>query len=292
MNALSKTIFQDNQEIARLAVQNRLLKAYEQPVYDRVMAGRSNLKLLDIGCNNGSKTVDRFTGENFSRVIGLEYHPNLAAQARQAYGNDRFTFYHCDVEESGFARRLAFLMKQTGVAAFDIIHISYVLLHLKNPGALLRILRGFLAPGGRLIVVESNDSVSGVCPDPNHLFRGFLDILYRDPFSGDRDCGAKLPALLAECGYRRIALESAAIRAGEGETQKKRDIFYAFFSYLPQDVLLLQRQEPRNDRYAAWAAYLEEHFEALRNLILDQNTRVSMGVSIVTCSGDEGGDRE
>ncbi|OPZ75361.1 MAG: hypothetical protein BWY80_00187 [Firmicutes bacterium ADurb.Bin456] len=92
--------------------------------------------------------------------------------------------------------------------------------------------------------------------------------------------------MLAESGYRQITLESAAIQAGEGETQKKRDIFAAFFSYLPQDVQLLQRQEPHNARYAAWAAWLQGHFEGLQNLILGQNTRVSMGASIATCYGD------
>ena len=47
-------IFDDHKEIDRLAVQNRLLKEYELPVYQRLMEGRRGLRVLDVGCNNGS----------------------------------------------------------------------------------------------------------------------------------------------------------------------------------------------------------------------------------------------
>ncbi len=281
----SNSIFQENREIDRLVIQNRLLKSYEQPIYQRIISGRSNLKLLDIGSNDGSKIADRFSCKNITQVIGLEYHHDLAAQAQKTYGSDRFAFHQCDVEGPDFTEQLSLLMAQNGVNAFDIIHISFVLMHLKNPGKLLTTLRRFLAPGGRLISVEADDSLSKVTPDTDHLFKGFLDILYLDPFSGDRDCGGKLPVLLAESGYRQIVLENTLIRAGASEAQKKSDIFTTFFSYLPQDVLLLQGREPRNARYAAWAAWLEQHIDALQNLILAKNTDVSMGVSVITCSG-------
>lgn len=44
----------------RLAVQGKLLSEYEQPVYQKVMSGRSGLTLLDVGCNNGWKTKSVF----------------------------------------------------------------------------------------------------------------------------------------------------------------------------------------------------------------------------------------
>lgn len=281
-----KEVFQDHLELDRLAVQNRLLKAYEQPIYQRLVSGRSNLRLLDVGCNDGSKTVDRFSIENISRVIGLEYHEELAKKAQAAYGGGGFAFYQCDVESVDFARRLSGLMDQNKVDAFDLIYVSFVLMHLKAPAALLETLRGFLAPGGRLIIVEADDAISAVSTDPDHLFQDFLRILSFDPLSGDRTCGGSLPALLAEHGYQQITIENTTVGAGVGELQRKKELFDVFFSYLPQDILLLLEQEPDNARYAACAAWLERHYEALRSLILAERTEISMGISIITCLGE------
>lgn len=283
---VSKEVFQENLEIQRLAVQNRLLKDYEQPIYQRLVSGRSDLKLLDLGCNDGGKTVDRFSCEAITQIIGLEYHGELAEKAQASYGCDRYAFYQCDVERAGFAQRLGRLMEQHDVDGFDLIYISFVLLHLKDPVALLKTLRGFLAPGGRLIVVEANDAVSRVSPDPDHLFRDFLRVLEFDPFSGDRLCGGRIPALLSQCGYRRIVLEHTKVGACVGELQKKRNLFEVFFSYLPQDIRLLREKEPDNLQYAACAAWLERHYNALRCLVLSDNTEISMGIIILTCAGD------
>ncbi len=286
MRVASCEVFQAHTELDRLSVQNRLLAAYEEPIYRRVLAGRRDVRLLDVGSNDGSKTVARFSHGNVSRVIGLEYHHELVERARTDYGDGRFCFRQCDVEAPGFAVRLAELMAEQGVEAFDVIHISLVLLHLHDPGALLALLRGVLAPGGQLIVVEADDSASKAVPDDGHLFRDFLRILSFDPLSGDRHCGGKTLRLLAKSGYRDIALENTAVRAGGAEAGTKADIFDIFCSYLPQDIRLLREREPENAAYAACGAWLDRHYGDLRRMILRDGTEISMGVSIMTCYGE------
>lgn len=279
-------VFQENKEINRLKVQNRLLKSYEQPVYDRLIGEHSKPTVLDVGCNNGSKSVERFADKTIQKLIGLESLSDLAAAAQKTYGNDKFAFYQCDVEEADFENRLCRIMEQHEIEAFDVINISFVLMHLKDPRLLLKILHSFLAPGGFLFVVEPNDSISVVSADEEQLFRKFLQILYQDPYSGDRDCGTKVSAFLEESGYQKILVENILIHAKQEDLQKKSIIFETFFSYLQQDVLLLQREEPDNCIYADWKSWVDEHFEQLQDLILGKNTRVSMGISIITCQGD------
>ena len=46
--------------------------------------------MLDIGCNDGMKTVERFSSEAVSRVLGLEYNEKLATKAQQSYGNEKY----------------------------------------------------------------------------------------------------------------------------------------------------------------------------------------------------------
>ena len=43
-----ENIFESNKEIDRLAVQNRLLKEYEEPVCRRLLEGRQGVRVLDV----------------------------------------------------------------------------------------------------------------------------------------------------------------------------------------------------------------------------------------------------
>ena len=56
----SQTVFEKGWELDRLTVQNQLLRECELPVYQKLLEGKSGLRLLDVGCNDGSKTMDRF----------------------------------------------------------------------------------------------------------------------------------------------------------------------------------------------------------------------------------------
>lgn len=77
----------------RLAVQGKLLSEYEQPVYQKVMNGRSGLTLLDVGCNNGWKTKMRFLSENFKKIIGIDCLNPLIEQAQIELKDNVFSFY-------------------------------------------------------------------------------------------------------------------------------------------------------------------------------------------------------
>lgn len=277
-------IFQDSTELRRLAVQNRLLREYEQPVYRRLLDARQGAVLLDVGCNDGSKTADRFSCEPISRVLGLEYDPELVRQANARYGGGRFVFRQCDAEDPDFAGRLRALMEPLGIPAFDLIHVSFVLLHLKDPAAVLSALRGVLAPGGALVIVETNDSASRLTPDPDGLLDRFLAYLDRDPFSGDRSLGARLPELLRQTGFRDIVCALNGISVDEADRSRKADIFDTFFSYLPEDVKLLLAQG--RQEFAPCSVWLEENYDALRRLILAEDSRFFMGFTLITCKGE------
>lgn len=279
-------VFQDSNERHRLTVQNRLLKQYERPVLSRLISGRTGLRVLDVGCNDGSKTAEWFSCGNVERVVGLEYHEELAAEARRCHGNGKFVFMPCDVESEDFPERLCRAMEQWKIEAFDLLYLSFVLMHLENPALLLKKLRRFLAPGGQIIVVEANDSASRLEPDPHCLLKGFLDILSCDPYGGDRQCGKTVPELLKKSGYGNISVESMTVDAREGEVRKKHDIFESFFSYLPQDLAVLRQKEADDSRLRDSRKWIESNYGELRKLVLSERAAISMGISIVTASGE------
>ena len=54
--------------------------------------GKSELSVLDIGCNDGARTFHRFSDDRISRVIGLEYNQQLVERANSQFGNTKFSF--------------------------------------------------------------------------------------------------------------------------------------------------------------------------------------------------------
>ena len=167
-------IYQDPREQARLAAQNRLMRAYEAPVLERLFLGRSGLRILDVGCNDGGKTLERFSRPETARVLGLEYHGDLVAQAEKRCADSRFLLRACDVEAEAFPEQLRHIMEESGIEAFDLIHLSFILMHLKDPERLLAALSDVLAPGGHLFLVEPDDTESFISEDPDGLFLEFL----------------------------------------------------------------------------------------------------------------------
>lgn len=276
-------LFQEQQELARLSVQSQLLHPCETPVFTQLFSGQSGLNILDIGCNNGSKTVAWFSSDAVSSVIGLEFNAGLAKEAQSRFGSDRFSFYACDVESDHFSADLQKLMDRHGVEHFDVIYLSLVLMHLRNPSALLQQLRSVLKPNGLLIVLESNDYASVLPPPHTKLLQEFLDMLQRDPFAGNRSIGPCLPEMVTACGYTNPVIWFDSIQAQSGESAKKDAIFQTLFSYLPEDVLLLCQENPNHPEYQQWAYWLQQNFEQLKQAVLQEDTPVTMGVRLMSC---------
>ena len=279
----NQLVFQEQTEIERLAVQNRLRSRYEMPVVEQILSGGCGKAVLDIGCNDGQKTVRLFGNAAVSRVIGLEYNEKLALQAQKRFGNDKFSFHPCDVEGADFAAQLETLCGRAGVSKFDVIYLSFVLMHLSAPEKLLGQLKPFLKDTGRLLVIEPHDRVSLLEPDPGKLLPEFLDILEQDPYAGNRHVGAKLPQLLKAAGYGDVKRWNDGISAGAGDPEQKKDIFHTFFSYLPEDVQILRSLEPENRRYQAWHSWLQDNYRQLETEILQKDSHIFMGLQMISC---------
>lgn len=278
-------VFQQKQEIERLSVQEELFFPYEQPVYQKVFAQPRQF-VLDIGSNDGRKTVKRFANTHTQKVIGLECNSELITAARTNCTDSRFSFFHCDVEDEHFMSCIQQIMAAESIPAFDVIHLSFVLMHLRDAASLLAQLRPLLAHDGVLMVIDVNDEQSNVVPDKCSHFSEFKQLLCVDPYAGDRKCGAKLPELLSRSGYKNITLEREKLVASPAENQKKQNMFAVFCSYLQDDVKILLQEDAANLAYIRCEDWLKHNYEVLCNDVLSKETLFTIGVSIITCTGD------
>lgn len=280
---MEQNVFLDEAELKRLVIQGRLLSEYEQPIYQKVIDGREGLTLLDVGCNNGWKTRERFSDKNFRKIIGVDCLEMLVEQARERFGDEVLSFYTCDVAAENFTEKLQQIMQKEAVPAFDIIHCSFMLMHTKEQEEILKKLKGLLAPGGKLIVIEPDDSTSYMNPDPDGIYKEFLKVLSSDPYAGNRTMGAELPGLFADSGYKDIQLECAEIASSGKELSKKEHIFDTFCAYLLEDLILLRQQSTEGDAYQKEWEWVQKNLEKLRQLMTDEAATVSMGVKMYTC---------
>ena len=279
---MEQNVFLDEVELKRLMVQGRLLSEYEQPIYQKVIDGRKGLTLLDVGCNNGWKTKERFSDKNFKKIIGIDCLDQLVDQARERFGNDVLSFYACDVATEDFTEKLQQIMQKENIHAFDIIHCSFMLMHTKEQEDILKRLKTFLAPGGKLIAIEPDDSTSYMNPDPDGIYKEFLQVLSADPYAGKRNMGAELPGLFSNSGYTDIQLECSEIASSGNEITKKEHIFDTFCAYLLEDLILLRQDAEGNSYQTEWE-WVQKNLDKLRQLMTDEASTVSMGVKIYTC---------
>lgn len=276
-------LFLGQAEMDRLAVQGKLLSEYEQPVYQKVMNGRSGLTLLDVGCNNVWKTKMRFLSENFKKIIGIDCLNPLIEQAQIELKDNVFSFYTCDVIDADFTENLRRIMQQEKIDAFDIIHCSFVLMHTERPEDILKKLRPFLAEDGKLIVIEADDMESSMVPDTKGLFQKFLELLLNDPYAGKRTIGAHLPQLLSDSGYADIKCECSKVCSSGKEKEKKEQIFETYCSFLPEDLLLLGKESKKYQHDWEW---VNQNFDKLHEQMTGDEAVISMGVKIYTCRGE------
>ncbi len=278
-----QAVFKDSKEIKRLRIQNALLKEYEMPGLKKLFEAGNRLNVLDIGCNDGGKTVDRFSDESVSQVIGVEYNRDLAAKAMKDHGNDKFFFIHANAEEEKFGLKLKEAMRKRGIDAFDIIYMSCVLMHLNDPTDLLNRLSYFLRDTGSFVIIEMNDDISHMNPDPEGLVTEFLSMLKEDKYAGVRSGGGTLISLLKKSGHADFDIWADGVGAGKTERDKKERIFQTYFSFFPEDLLLLLEEEPDNEKYLNWKKWIDINYSELKATILSDKTEIFMGTTILSC---------
>lgn len=279
----TKDVYVLDDEIKRLKSQNQLLEEYEEPVYNHIFRKKRGQAVLDIGCNNGMKTVERFDRKEIGSVTGIEYHKELVAFANVRYKGEKFVFYQADLEDSELEMILKKDMKEKKITGYDVINISFVLMHLKEPERLLRRLKKYLKKSGTMMIIDAEDRFSTMIPDEQKRMKLFLDICQRDTLSGNRHSGEKIKRYLKKSGYHKIVVHSKCVNAKEKEKEKKELIFDTFFSYLPLDYTYLCETEPENSDYIEIKREINQHYAIFRKEFVENSFYVACGVMIFTC---------
>jgi SAM-dependent methyltransferase len=155
-------------------------------------------RVLEVGCGVGSQTITlarRSPGARFTAIDIASNSLGIAQRRVEQAGLVNVEFRHADI--SALA----------GAATFDHIFVCFVLEHLDNPAAALRVMRGLLKPGGTITVIEGDHGSALFAPDSTAA-RAAIECLVelQRRAGGDALIGRRLYPLLTEAGYAPVSV--------------------------------------------------------------------------------------
>ncbi|MGW8400084.1 class I SAM-dependent methyltransferase [Streptomyces lydicus] len=155
---------------------------------------KPHMRILDIGCGPGTITADLAALVPDGQVTGLEYAPEVLAQARAtaaARGLDNVSFAVGDVHALDYPDD-----------TFCVVHAHQVLQHVGDPVQALREMRRVTEPGGMVAVRDADYSAMTWYPEVAGMAdwqRLYLRVARAN--GGEPDAGRRLHAWARQAGF-------------------------------------------------------------------------------------------
>lgn len=262
----------------RLSVQQKIMKPYNDKIFKRLLDGKKDIEVLDVGSNNGNTIMRSVVPEyDVKHIIGLEYSDKMYNEALKYVGATPYKPYQMDVEAEDFVDNLKKICEENNIEGFDLIFISFVLLHLKKPGTLIRRIRKFLKPDGYIFIRDVDDLQIVSYPDPKNIVRTFKNIDAKLAHTGYRRMARELYTHLKQAEYRDIEIIGEDISTVGRDYDERMDLMDMNFSYIKENVMdmIVPDKPSRFDGYLAW---VDDHYDDLENLFADSTYYFKVGL--------------
>lgn len=269
--------FMDSSEKDRLEIQNKLVKKFDQDVYEKVFNNFNLPTILDVGCGNSDVITNRFESTNYT-LVGIDKDSEVLKDAKQKHPFGKF--YECDLESDDFYDKLEDIMEELQIKEFDIIHISMVLLHLKSQYKLLRILRRVLSQNGILIIKDIDDGLNFAYPDDNEDFARIFKICEIDKIAGERKNGRQIYTNLIRAGYKQISLEKQGFSSIGLNHEDKESLFNLYCKFVLDDIEWLHKKEPNNATFAKEYEWYSQNYKKIFDQFMMDEFVFSIGFQI------------
>lgn len=206
--------------------------------------------ILDVGSAEGATIKSRMSHiHNMDlRVVGIDRDSDIIKMANINNNDSRITFANIEVESDEFESKMKEYLEKEKIPGFDLVIITLVLRHLKDPVLAITRIKKFINKHGYIYIREQDDG-SLVSYGDKGLINKIIN--KHSSLSGvsDHYYGRKVHSHLLEAGFRNISSHSV-IRDIVNKTEHERvAIFYTqfmkrknFIEYLlsqkPSDILL------------------------------------------------------
>lgn len=254
----------DYVEIKRLQTEEELMFYYEKEYYDRLICGKQHMNALDFYVLSPQATVRRLKRPEIDKIACLSYNDGLVAEGNDIYGdNDNIKFYKCDVENQDVGDVLEAVLKDMNIDGFDFVNMTMAIMDLKNPFKTLKKIKKYLNPGAVMYVRDVDDGVIFAYPDERNLFAKFQSFYKLDSLSGSRHSGRQVYNVVKKIGAREVHLLKCGVNSSCMDYTRKRMLFDAWFTFIPNDFKRIARENPENESCKEVLSWLDEYFDDL-----------------------------
>ena len=206
------------EEQRRLALMNDLLN--QASIAEMHLRGGE--KIIDFGCATGrmSLAMARAAGTG-ARVVGIEISTEQIAEARR-YAATVPEGARFDIRQGN---ALAPPLRDNEWGTFDVVHSRFLLEHLADPLAAVRVMARAVRPGGRVILADDDHDLLRLSPEPpgfTRLWDAYVKAFGRgglDPY-----IGRKLVALLHAAGLKPVRSTMIFFGGGAGEARLRMSV--------------------------------------------------------------------
>ncbi len=274
--------FTSDRETERLTIQSNLLKKFDLESYREIFSAYEKPQILDVGSGNGEMLLGRLAdlGKEF-QLIGIERDSDKAAEGNSRFGNENTKFVVADVEKD-FVGVVEEAMDSLGIAQFDVINISMLLLHLKTESPLLRKLRRLLKPDGVLVIRDIDDGINFAYPDDGGRFERVYQICDKNETSGERWSGRRIYTNLRRAGFQRVALQKSGFSTIGLSYEEKEAFWDMYFKFILGDIRWMKEKYPHDNRIDADLKWYEENYEDMFDVFMRDDFAFSLGFQIYT----------
>ena len=219
-----------------------------------------DLHVLDIGCSNGYKTKMLFDAySNITYIKGIDIDENAIKEAQELFQNNpRYNFMLQSLNDLDDEQ-------------YDIIHLSYVLQHLKNPEEVLSNLKSKLTDRGIILIKVPDDSFKFCYPDPDDLLFKIFRLYERDIMPKqnitqytDRYIGKKIFSYLTHANYQNIQLYHSITDTINKTVEEKIKLFTSSIAFRSAndkyDINISVKEEMNNLMEALKEKFKQEDF--------------------------------
>ena len=221
-------------EIKRNDAQTKFLNYYLKDVYDKVLRGKDAFNVLDIGSGAGRQIVTALEKRpGLNNIIGVDISDDVIDIANKNHGSEKISFHRVDCEDENFEENIREVMSAKGIDSFDLINISFLLMHLEDPSVPLRVLRKLLSPDGRIVIIDIDDGLLQTYPDPEKRFSRTLSVLSETSTSGYRKSGQEVYYLLRRADLSDIKLELNGLSTIGVPYDIKEHLFTTYIDLVP-----------------------------------------------------------
>lgn len=273
----------DEKEKRRLLTQNRIMSKFDRSIYNKIVAGKEKLVVLDVGSNDGKTIIDRLgSAPEVERIIGLDCIEETVQRANAINADTKAKFYTCDIENENFPDQLAEIMAANAISGFDIINLSMIILHLKNPFKVLKHLRRVLNPDGLFYIMDIDDGFNIANPDEKKEYERIFNICNYLPTSGFRHSGRQIYSYLKKIGMEKVTLEKLGISTVGMNYEERDALFNMYFSFIPEDFKLMAASRQLDEEEKADLNWLLENYDLLEEKFHSDGFFFNLGIMIFT----------